>query len=212
MTVEPLCDVVTGEVIEVAMTPAEARTLTDEIRQTLHVGHDLIVEAFRRCAWSALGYESWDAYCQGEFAGARMIRLDREQRREIVAEMRQAGMSGRAIASGIGVDEITVRRDLATATDVAVAEPTPITGVNGKTYQPPAPRPAPKAPRPQRDDAEVVLNRVLKSAQDAATGAQSLSSAQLGRMNGKAAHWVDGLTDAIESLQRLVLSINGDTP
>lgn len=212
--VEPLVDIVTGEVIETVLSPADARALTDRIRQTLHVGHNLIVEAFKGSAWSVLGYSSWDAYCAGEFAGARMVRLDREQRREIVAEMRQAGMSSRAIASGLGTPARTVARDLAEAPVPDGTPAAPVIGIDGKTYQPPAPRPAvtPIRPRPQRDDAEVVLNRVLKSAQEAAREAQSLSASQLTRINGQAAHWVDGLNDAIESLQRLVLSINGDTP
>lgn len=214
MTVEPLVDVVTGEVIDVALTPAQARELTDRIRQTLHVGHDLIVEAFRGSAWSVLGYSSWDAYCAGEFAGARMVRLDREQRREIVAEMRQAGMSSRAIASGIGVDHATVARDVHSAPVADATPAAPVIGLDGKTYQPPAAKPVvtPMRPRPQRDDAEVVLNRVLKSMQDAVREAQSLSPAQLTRISSQAAHWTDGLTDAIEALQRLVTSITGDTP
>lgn len=214
MTIEPLVNVVTGEVIEVVLTPTQARDLTDRIRQTLHVGHDLIVEAFKGSAWSVLGYDSWDAYCAGEFAGARMVRLDREQRREIVAEMRQSGMSSRAIASGLGVGHATVARDVQGAPVSDETPAAPVIGLDGKTYQPPAPRPqpAPAKPRPQRDDAEVVLNRVLRSAQDAAREAQSLSSAQLTRIRAEASHWTAGLSSAIEVLQDLVTSITGDTP
>lgn len=141
MTVAQFVDTVTGEVIDVAMTAEQARDLTDRIRQTLTIGHGLIVEAFRGAAWSALGYDTWDAYCAGEFAEARMVRLDREQRREIVAEMRQAGMSSRAIASGLGVNKDTVNDDIRSAG--GNPPPAPITGTDGKTYQPPAPRPEP---------------------------------------------------------------------
>lgn len=133
-------------------TAAEARELTDEIRQTLRVGHDLIVKAFVGRAWTALGYESWDTYCAGEFSEARMVRLDREQRREIVAEMRQAGMSTRAIASGLGVGNKTVARDLASvsgdtddeeSTDAfaSVERPTTVTSLDGRQ------RPATRSPR-----------------------------------------------------------------
>lgn len=125
-------DSVTGEVLEVpaALTAEQARELTDEIRQTLRVGHDLIIRAFRGSAWSALGYATWDAYCAGEFAEARMIRLDREQRREIVAEMRQAGMPIRAIAQGIGVSPTTVEKDIAPLSQSGT-EPSTVTGTNG---------------------------------------------------------------------------------
>lgn len=130
-----------AEVQEVKpFTAAEARELTDRIRKTLRVGHDLIVTAFKGRAWAALGYDSWDAYCAGEFAEARMVRLDREQRREIVAEMRGAGMSTRAIASGLGVNHSTVIRDGAAGPQVnASAPPAPVTGLDGKTYTRPAP-------------------------------------------------------------------------
>lgn len=142
MSIEPLVDVVTGEVIDVALTAEQARSLTDRIRQTLHVGHDLIVEAFRGSAWSVLGYSSWDAYCAGEFAGARMVRLDREQRREIVAEMRRAGMSQRAVASGLGINHSTVVRDeahlSAGAPRTEPVEYAPVTGLDGKTYTKPS--------------------------------------------------------------------------
>lgn len=106
-------NVVTGEILDEHgdLTAEEARSLTDRIRQTLTISHDLITTAYKGRAWVALGYQSWDAYCAGEFAEARMIRLDREQRREIVAEMRQAGMSQTAIASGLGVSPSTIALD-----------------------------------------------------------------------------------------------------
>ena len=50
--------------------------------------------------------------------------------------MREIGMSTRAIASGVGTSEATVRRALSSASNDAVAEPRTITGVNGKTYTP----------------------------------------------------------------------------
>lgn len=125
------------------LTAQQARALTDEIRQTLRAGHDLIVKAFVGRAWVALGYESWDSYCAGEFAEARMVRLDREQRREIVAEMRQAGMSTRAIASGLGVPQSTVDRDTRASDPNGSDEPMPetVTGLDGRQ------RPATRSPR-----------------------------------------------------------------
>ena len=145
-------DIVTGEVVdaEIALSASAARALTDRIRQTLTVGHDLLIQAFTGGAWIALGYETWDAYCQGEFTEARMVKLDREQRREFVAEMRAAGMSSRAIASGLGVDHVTVLNDGRATGETSPVAPKPIIGVNGKTYQPSAPKPAAEPPVPRR--------------------------------------------------------------
>lgn len=229
MTVEPLVDVVTGEVIAVALTAQAARDLTDRIRQTLHVGHDLIVQAFKGSAWSVLGYDSWDAYCAGEFAGARMVRLDREQRREIVAEMRQAGMSSRAIASGIGAAPRTVARDLAetpvpdgtpepahwqprgVGTDEAraayLASTTPVIGLDGKTYQPPAPRPRPAPKRSSLPDAARNAGWDLRKAVE-----RLERIAADDRFNGHqeqmAAHLSGHLTHAIEVCQDLLARVS----
>jgi len=133
-------DVHTGEIVA-HMSAASARSLTDEIRQTLTSAHDKLLDAWRGRADLALGYDSWDAYCAGEFAGQRMVRLDREQRREIVASMRAEGMSTRAIGSALGVGHQTVQRDLPTGPHGPVNE-APVVGVNGKTYTPRQPEPA----------------------------------------------------------------------
>lgn len=122
------------------LTPAEARALTDEIRQTLRVGHDLIARAWVGRAWEALGYDTWDAYCAGEFSEARMVRLGREQRQEIVAELRDAGMSTRAIGQALGVSHTKVQQDLAAGgNNLPPADPAPVTGTDGKTYRRPLP-------------------------------------------------------------------------
>jgi hypothetical protein len=54
-----------------------------------------------------------------------------------VADMRAEGMSTRAIASGLGVDNATVHRDLARVADATpdAAAAQPITGQDGKTYR-----------------------------------------------------------------------------
>lgn len=203
-------DTITGEVYLQGLTPFEARALTDEIRQTLTLGHDLLIRAFTGRAWTALGYETWDAYCAGEFSDARMVRLDREQRREIVAEMREAGMSSRAIASGLGVPKSTVISDAAsTDQNGSVAEPTPITGVNGKTYQPPAPKPeAPAvfsgAGMTPRTDVDGEIRRALARARDAAAAADLIKKQHLTSRSEEAAVWSRDLFNSMQSLQRLL--------
>lgn len=105
-------EIVEGEVVEPGLTATEARDLTDEIRQTLRAGHELIIRAFKGRAWIALGYKTWDDYCAGEFNEARMVRLMPEQRREIVADLRRAGMGTKAIGSALGVSHETARTDI----------------------------------------------------------------------------------------------------
>jgi hypothetical protein len=69
-----------------------------------------------RCAYmlrasSALGYTSWDDDCTREF-GTTRLRLPREERGEVVASLRESGLSIRAIASATGIDKNTVQTDL----------------------------------------------------------------------------------------------------
>jgi hypothetical protein len=162
--------VIDGEIVTADLDATEARALTDRIRQTLTISHDLITAAYSGRAWVALGYDTWDAYCGGEFESSRMVRLDREQRREIVADMRSTGMSTRAIASGLGVDQKTVVNDLHAGEELSspdAAPPRNITGQDGKTYRPPAPAapPTPQQRRPLQDaffDAAMDLTRVIE--------------------------------------------------
>lgn len=125
----------------------EARKLTDEIRVDAETLWDKIATAYTRRAWAALGYSSWDEYCIREFGTSR-IRLPREERPEMVASLRHSGLSIRAIASATGVDKNTVQADLAQVSEIhtpesgevidaeVITDPKPITGLDGKTYQP----------------------------------------------------------------------------
>lgn len=117
---------------EIALpTHEEARALTDRIKIAVEGTWQLIREAYTSRTWAVLGYDSWDAYCTDEFGETR-LRLPREERQEVVASLRDSGLSVRAIASATGVGYGTVSRDLA-ATDPG-GSVAPITGVNGKTY------------------------------------------------------------------------------
>lgn len=100
----------TGEVLEISAD--DARRLTDKIRIAVEGVWHLIEEAYTTRAWSALGYKSWDDYCTREFGTSR-IRLPREERPEVVASLRDAGLSLRAIASATGADVKTIRGDIA---------------------------------------------------------------------------------------------------
>lgn len=73
--------------------------------------------------------------------------LDTDRRRQVVAELRAAGHSLRAIAGAVGVDDKTVRNDLAKATaeGSAVEPPERTQGLDGKTR--PSRRPEPEVDR-----------------------------------------------------------------
>ena len=118
------------------LTAEEAQDLTEEIRIRLDFLLPLIKKAFEGRADRALGYESWQAYCSAELSNIRVPVGDRPA---MVAELRQSGMSQRAIGAAFGVSQETVRRDLATDTNVSVEAPATITSLDGRER--PASRP-----------------------------------------------------------------------
>jgi hypothetical protein len=120
-----------------ALSGTEARVLTDKIKVAVEGIWHLIEQAYVSRAWAVLGYASWDDYCTREFGTSR-LRLPREERQEIVASLRESGLSTRAIASATGLGLGTVARELSapvpngTVDDPSVT--TPSLGVNGKVY------------------------------------------------------------------------------
>jgi len=133
----------TGELLA-EMTPDEARQVTDRIRTALGVAWELVADAYQRRAWAAMGYPSWDAYTSAEFGAAR-LRLPREERQEVVASLRDAGLSIRAIAAATGHGVNTVQRDLAGVSDGYTSNPPevePLAAVpSGEAGGAPRPRP-----------------------------------------------------------------------
>lgn len=109
-------------------TQEQARALTDRIKIAVEGTWQLIREAYTTRTWAVLGYDTWDAYCTAEFGNARLA-LPREERQEVVASLRESGLSTRAIASATGLSQSTVTR--ATESNESVAA---VIGVNGKTY------------------------------------------------------------------------------
>lgn len=149
-----LVNIDTGEVLP-QLSPADARVLTDRIKVGVEAVWHLIADAYQGRAWAALGHASWDEYITREF-GVSRLRLPREERQEVVASLREQGLSVRAIAAATGDSHMTIQRDLSRVPDVTpdpaedevldaeiVEPPTPkpITGTDGKTYKPSAPKP-----------------------------------------------------------------------
>ncbi|MFF0633483.1 hypothetical protein ACFYTS_13390 [Nocardia sp. NPDC004151] len=115
------------------MTADAARELTDTIRVQVAQVWDLVRQAYLGRAWEVLGHASSDAYCAAEFDGAQ-LRIPREERSEVVASLRDIGMSSRAIAAATGLSQRTVARELAAGEPND--SPDSVVGLDGKVYQP----------------------------------------------------------------------------
>lgn len=106
-----------------AVSAEQARNLTDRIKVAVDGTWLLIQEAYTSRAWASLGYASWDDYCTREFGTSR-LRLPREERQEVVASLREIGMSVRAIASATGTNRETVRQEIAGGRKLSPVQPT----------------------------------------------------------------------------------------
>ncbi|MFE3326844.1 hypothetical protein [Streptomyces sp. NPDC059176] len=127
----------------------EARALTDRIKIAVEGTWQLIREAYTSRTWAVLGYDTWDAYCTAEFGETR-LKLPREERQEVVASLRDSGLSMRAIGAATGVSHTQISKDLKSAgvnpSGNAAGQgdsgftPAAVTGLDGKSYA--ASRPA----------------------------------------------------------------------
>ena len=132
---------------EIVQAPSaeEARARADRIRSGMRVLAEWrqdVIAAYAARDWDTLGYDTWDAYIDGEY-GEHRVRLPREQRREIVAGMSAAGMSTRAIGSAVGTSYDTVQRDLKTESsdrNLSDDEPRTVLSLDGRER--PGSRPA----------------------------------------------------------------------
>lgn len=108
----------TAQVLEPTLTPERAERLTMRISLKLDTMADayqgvmpLIREAVEGEAWRVLGFNGVSSWAEERFSGA-LTRLGIDTRREVVRELTAAGMSTRAIAPVVGVDQANVVRDL----------------------------------------------------------------------------------------------------
>lgn len=145
------------------LTENEALRLTGKIREKVTEIWPLIVEAFEGRIWVALGLPSWSAYCDAHLRGM-VPAIDRAERQQRVAELRDSGMSTRAIGTALGVDHKTVVNDIRAGAGGEFSPPEQrpsVVGLDGKTYTPPAPKPAsvPFTPPPPPISAEEAEER-----------------------------------------------------
>lgn len=191
------------------ISPADARVLTDRIKVGVEAIWQLVEQAYVTRAWSALGYSSWDDYCTREFGTSR-LRLPREERQEVVASMREVGLSTRAIASATGLSKGTVDRELSGAPFGApaapparkepVSPPTTTTGTDGKTYAASVPSAARRPPKKQTNIRAVIAD-ALTDITRARNILTALTKAQLTAQDEEARRtWAANLSESIEAL------------
>jgi hypothetical protein len=137
------------------LRPDQAEELVAEVVTWLgEYPADAVIGLYAGRAWIALGYPDWESLCADRFGD--VLRLPRPGRQEVVAHLRAYGLSTRAIASAVGVDDKTVRRDLdSAAANAAPALPGRVAGLDGKSYastrpqiEDDTPRPTPAPPQP----------------------------------------------------------------
>lgn len=158
-----------------SLTRAGAKALTAEIRAAMRnviewaaTAVDLIERAWAMRADTALGYESWDAYCRAEFAALREIRIPTDVRPEIVAALAEAGMSTRKIGSALHLADQTVRADLKRAHTPLML----VTGADTPVMEDAAPIPVPSM-TPTMTNVQRALTALAKA------GAEGLTSVEL---------------------------------
>jgi transposase-like protein len=203
---------------EIALpTHEEARALTDRIKIAVEGTWQLIREAYTSRTWAVLGYDTWDAYCTAEFGETR-LKLPREERQEVVASLRDSGLSVRAIASATGADKNTVMSDLRQVSEFRT--PAPVTGTDGKTYtvtrepeivdaelvdEPARPEP-PKQKRRPLPEAFTDAGRDLTRAAERL--ARLTEDDRFARNRETTHHQVPELLGALEHTTRLVTAMN----
>lgn len=100
-----------SEVEKPLLSEAEARARTDALKRSLEAMWEEAVELYERKVWFSLGYSSWQEYRTSEFDSDHLA-VPRSERPQVVAMLREAGMSQRAIAATVNVDQATVGRAL----------------------------------------------------------------------------------------------------
>jgi hypothetical protein len=110
---------------------AEAQWLTNEIRHSAVRLWTCVARPYEMRAWEHMGYASWDDYVAGEFEAPRW-RIPRGERGPVVALLRSAGMSTRAIASATGESQSTVQR--ATGQVNQSDSPDRVQGTDGRSH------------------------------------------------------------------------------
>lgn len=119
------------------ITPDHVRASIRRARKSLEDAASEIVWQIEMEAWRTLGYSSWTAMREAEYGGAAFM-VPSKSRPEIVARIREAGLTQREAAATAGVTERTIRNDLTSTGNFSGSEAV-ITNSRGQqrpaTYQ-----------------------------------------------------------------------------
>lgn len=91
--------------------------------------------------WTVLGYDSWDAMREVEYADMGVV-APRADRPELVSRLRAKGLTQKEIAGTLGVHRETVANDIRSMSDSDIGPPATITNSRGQQ------RPASYATKP----------------------------------------------------------------
>jgi len=169
---ETMTDVIALDVAGARRLTERLRLLAQSVADNVQKLRELVEEAKTSNVHETLGYASWTAYLQDVF-GDEPLRLARDVRQELVAELSSQGMSTRAIAPIVGAGVMTVQDDLSRVrnrtpdvlvTDSATGEIVErvITGLDGKTYSTPTRVPQRRALTDQAQDAGFELRKAVE--------------------------------------------------
>lgn len=98
----PVASVETGEILA-AITPDQARALTDRIRDSVEATWSLLLEAHESRAWAALGYSTWAEYVSAEFDMSRSRSYQLLDQGRVVREIQGA------VSTKVDIDERAAR-------------------------------------------------------------------------------------------------------
>lgn len=208
-----------------ALSRADAERLTarafDHLEKSgehWQAGVECIREALAGNAAAVLGYPSDGAYISDRFAGV-LAGLGIDARRGITRELADAGLSTRAIAPVLGVSVGTVHADRQVFSTEHLPEPdpgdqveptpapAPVVGIDGKAYRRPASEPRRKPITDQFFAAVLDLGKRIN------TLARLVDDDRFAHnRRAVAAHELDHLQDALDTLETVVAALNEPEP
>jgi hypothetical protein len=203
-------NVETGELVEV---PTEAQVRASVKRVIDHAESIWDEWAWQvECrTWVVLGYADWDEMRRAEYGSLNRVSAPRAETPELVARFRTAGLTQTQTAETLGIGQKTVsRHDPSDNTGVGRPRVSQMTNAGIVDAELVEDEPTPKRAvrnQAQRDDAEVILNRLCSLAAQASREATTLTPAQITRVTQKADLWTVGLRESVETLQRLLTSL-----
>lgn len=188
------------------LTKAQARKATDKAKRDVSALRVEIANLYLAGADKALGYDSWEAYADKEFADLGLS-LPRENRRIEVASLAEQGYPMRAIAAAVGANRMTVERDLgkhksAVEDQAEWCDPIEDEIVDAEVVDE---TPAPPKNRRPRTDVVGTMSSVIRRTEAARELAAQINATHLKGRPEEAVQWHRLLTPAVTELTALLV-------